>query len=109
MTDINHTHIDLDGIVRLVDEFLDTYYPDDDDLTLPRIWAWQVVVEYARDYGFTLIADAVDHRGYTHGEVADALGVTKQAVQQRLLRGTRALVAAPKHRRTIQREQLPLS
>lgn len=109
MKAITHQAIKLEEVATIVDEFLFTHYAQDDDVTLPRIWAWQCVVEYARDYGFTLIAEAVDRRGFSQADVADALGVSRQAVSERLLRGPRGGTPVAPASRPRQREQLPLT
>lgn len=108
MTQLTAKDIGFDDIYQTVEAFIERHFDQADDATLPRIWAWACIQEYARDYGFTLMADATELRGFSHQEVADALGVTRQAVQQRLLRGNPHHVGEAPKARPKQRERLPL-
>lgn len=86
MSTPNANDLQLDELGEHIHRFIDRHYHQDDDTTMPALWAWAVFAEYSRDMVFTIMCDAIDHMGYTHSDVADALGVTRQAVQQRLLR-----------------------
>lgn len=108
MTQPTARDIDFDAVVDTVEKFILTHFDQADDTTLPRLWAWACVMEYCRDYGFTVLCDAVDLRGFTHQECADALGVSRQAVQQRMMRGNATHVGDAPKSRPKQREQLPL-
>lgn len=97
----------LDQVTTLVESFVATNYDTADpdfDGSLPTLWAWACVAEFAADHAVKSMGVAQDH-GYTLQQIGDTLGVTKQAVGQRLLRATRPPInkAAP----ATQTERLP--
>lgn len=100
----NHDDIPFHLWVEEAEVWLASFYQKGDDMTLPRIWLFATLAAWWSVTTKGAMAVAVDHAGFSHGDLADALGVSRQAVQQMLLRARgQVKQTAPPH----QRERLP--
>lgn len=76
----------LAAIATLIDSWIAEHYPNEDDVTPVRLWAMGWMAVSARQQFRGTVVAAVDVLGYTHQEVADALGTSRQNVSKMLLR-----------------------